>query len=149
MKLVTRMSEGLLTAVVDDKIWTLFRPVWFGGVRLRARTTVLRLDNGSLLLHSPAPPTDALAEQLRGLGLVRWQRTGRAPLTSPAAPRGFHLWPHRGSRSGSTGARARRRLSATPRSPRRRRPYTRSRIGCCRCSSRTGVRTRQRRRRPR
>jgi len=66
------VPEGVLTAVVDDKIWTLDRPVWFGGVRLRARTTVLRLDDGSLLLHSPAPPTDALAEQLRALGLVRW-----------------------------------------------------------------------------
>ncbi len=61
-----------LTDVVDDKIWTLDRPVWFSGVRLRARTTVVRLDDGSLLLHSPAPPTDALAEQLRALGPVRW-----------------------------------------------------------------------------
>lgn len=66
------MSDTALTAVVDDKIWTLNRPVWFGGVRLRARTTVVRLDDGSLLLHSPAPPTDALAEQLRALGPVRW-----------------------------------------------------------------------------
>jgi len=71
-ELATRMPEGVLTAVVDDKIWTLDRPVWFGGVRLRARTTVLRLDDGSLLLYSPAPPTDALVEQLRALGLVRW-----------------------------------------------------------------------------
>lgn len=61
-----------LTTVVDDKIWTLDRPVWFSGVRQRARTTVVRLDDSSLLLHSPAPPTDALAEQLRALGPVRW-----------------------------------------------------------------------------
>jgi hypothetical protein len=61
-----------LTTVVDDKIWTLDRPVWFSGVRQRARTTVVRLDDSSLLLHSPAPPTDALAEQLRVLGPVRW-----------------------------------------------------------------------------
>lgn len=71
-KLATRMPESVLTTVVDDRIWTLDRPVWFGGVRLRARTTVLRLDDGSLLLHSPAPPTDALAQQLRALGPVRW-----------------------------------------------------------------------------
>ena len=64
-----RMTK--LTTVLDDRIWTLDRPVWFGGVRLRARTTVLRLDDGSLLLHSPAPPSDALAEQLRALGPVR------------------------------------------------------------------------------
>ncbi len=61
-----------LTEVVADKLWALDRPVWFSGVRLRARTTVVRLEDGSLLLHSPAPPTDALAEQLRALGPVRW-----------------------------------------------------------------------------
>ncbi|WP_437521841.1 DUF4336 domain-containing protein [Sorangium sp. So ce726] len=66
------MPDSALTAVVDDKIWTLDRPVWFSGVRMRARTTVVRLDDGSLLLHTPAPPTDALAEQLRALGPVRW-----------------------------------------------------------------------------
>lgn len=64
--------ESDLTAVVADKIWVLDRPVWFGGVRLRARTTVVRLDDGSLLLHSPAPPSAALSEQLRALGPVRW-----------------------------------------------------------------------------
>lgn len=66
------MPESTLTAVVDDRIWTLTRPVWFGGVRLRAWMTVVRLDDGSVLLHSPAPPTDALAEELRALGPVRW-----------------------------------------------------------------------------
>ena len=66
------MPESALAAVVDDRIWCLDRPVWFGGVRLRARTTVVRLDDGSLLLHTPAPPGDALSEQLRALGPVRW-----------------------------------------------------------------------------
>jgi len=66
------MTQSALTAVVADRIWTLDRPVWFGGVRLRARTTVVRLDDGSLLVHTPAPPTDAFAEQLRPLGRVRW-----------------------------------------------------------------------------
>ncbi len=61
-----------LTAVVDDKIWTMDRPVWFSGVRLRARTTVIRLEDGSLLIHSPAPPNDEVAEQLQALGPVRW-----------------------------------------------------------------------------
>src|SRR5690242_8009658 len=66
------MLESALTAVVDGKIWILDRPVWFSGARLRARTTVVRLDDGSLLLHTPPPPTDAWAEQLRALGPVRW-----------------------------------------------------------------------------
>ena len=61
-----------LDPVVPDRIWCLERPVWFSGARLRTRTTVVRLDDGSLLLHTPAPPTDALAEELRALGRVRW-----------------------------------------------------------------------------
>jgi len=66
------MPRSELTPVVDDKIWTAERPVWFSGVRQRVMTTIVRLDDGSLLLHSPAPPTDAFAEQLRALGAVRW-----------------------------------------------------------------------------
>jgi len=66
------MIESALTTVVADRIWSLERPVWFSGARLRARTTLVRLDDGSLLLHTPAPPTDALAEELRALGPVRW-----------------------------------------------------------------------------
>lgn len=66
------MLESALITVVADRIWSHERPVWFSGARLRARTTVVRLDDGSLLLHAPAPPTDALAEELRGLGPVRW-----------------------------------------------------------------------------
>jgi hypothetical protein len=66
------MLESALTIVVADRIWSLERPVWFSGFRLRARTTVIRLDDSSLLVHVPAPPTDALVEQLRALGSVRW-----------------------------------------------------------------------------
>jgi hypothetical protein len=66
------MSDRPLTPLVDDRIWSTERPVWFSGVRLRARTTVVRLDDGGLLLHSPAPPGEAMAAQLRALGPVRW-----------------------------------------------------------------------------
>jgi hypothetical protein len=66
------MLESALVPVVADRIWCLERPVWFGGARLRARTTIVRLDDGGLLLHTPSPPTEALAEQLRALGPVRW-----------------------------------------------------------------------------
>jgi hypothetical protein len=66
------MTERALTTVVADRIWSLERPVWFSGARLRTRTTVVRLDDGSLLLHTPAPPTEALGQELRALGLVRW-----------------------------------------------------------------------------
>lgn len=66
------MQESALAPLIDGKVWTLDRPVWFSGVRMRARTTVVRLEEGSLLLHTPAPPTNGLAEQLRALGPVRW-----------------------------------------------------------------------------
>lgn len=66
------MPTSELSEVIADRIWTLDRPVWFSGIRLRARTTVVRLADGALLLHSPAPPSDALSEQLRALGPVRW-----------------------------------------------------------------------------
>jgi hypothetical protein len=65
-------NNNALTVVVDDTIWTVHRPVWFSGVRQRVFTTVIRLEDGGLFVHSPAPPTEALVEQLRGLGSVRW-----------------------------------------------------------------------------
>jgi hypothetical protein len=45
--------------------------VWFSGVKLRARTTILKLDDG-LLVHSPAPPTVESIKELARLGRVRW-----------------------------------------------------------------------------
>src|SRR5688500_956904 len=66
------MQPSALSIVVEDRIWAAERRVWFSGVQQRVRTTVVRLDDGSLLLHSPAPPTAAFAEQLRALGRVRW-----------------------------------------------------------------------------
>jgi len=66
------MGGGLLQTVVDSALWATERPVWFSGVRLRARTTILRLDDGGLLVHSPAPPTEALDAALEALGPVRW-----------------------------------------------------------------------------
>jgi hypothetical protein len=66
------MIGSALTPVVADRIWSFERPVWFSGVRLRARTTLVRLDDGSLLLHTPPPLTDALTEELGALGPVRW-----------------------------------------------------------------------------
>jgi hypothetical protein len=68
----TSSTPASLTTVVDDRIWLFERPVWFSGVRQRVHTTVVRLEDGSLALHSPAPVGDALAQQLRALGPVRW-----------------------------------------------------------------------------
>ena len=51
------MFHSELKELVVGRMWTLDRPVWFSGIRQRARTTVVRVDDGSLLIHSPAPPS--------------------------------------------------------------------------------------------
>ena len=63
---------SLFDVVVPDAIWVTERPVWFSGVRLRSRTTVVRLPGGALWVHSPGPPTDEFCAALDALGEVRW-----------------------------------------------------------------------------
>lgn len=58
--------------VVPDLIWACERPVRFGGVRIRSRTTVVRLSGNALWVHSPCPPTDEVCAALDALGEVRW-----------------------------------------------------------------------------
>lgn len=65
-------APNVFEAVVPDSIWVAERPVWFGGVRLRARTTVVRLDGGALWVHSPCTPSDEVCAALDALGEVRW-----------------------------------------------------------------------------
>ena len=57
---------------MPDSVWATERPVWFSGVRLRARTTVVRLAGGALWVHSPSVPGDDLCAALDALGEVRW-----------------------------------------------------------------------------
>jgi Domain of unknown function (DUF4336) len=64
--------QQLLTELVDGRIWASERPVWFSGVRLRARTSVIRLGDGRLLVHSPTPPSDGWVKQIAALGEVSW-----------------------------------------------------------------------------
>jgi hypothetical protein len=65
-------ASNVFEVVVPDSIWVTERPVWFSGVRMRARTTVVRLAGGALWVHSPAPPTDEACAALDALGEVRW-----------------------------------------------------------------------------
>ncbi len=66
------MQEAVISPIVDGRIWASERPVWFSGVRLRARTSVIRLDDGRLLIHSPTPPSDSWVKQVTALGEVSW-----------------------------------------------------------------------------
>lgn len=65
-------APSVFDVVVPDTIWVGERPVWFGGVRLRSRTTVVRLAGDALWVHSPCPPTDDVCAALDALGEVRW-----------------------------------------------------------------------------
>jgi hypothetical protein len=65
-------APTVFEVVVPDSIWATERPVWFGGVRIRSRTTVVRLSGGALWVHSPCPPTDDVCAALDALGEVRW-----------------------------------------------------------------------------
>ena len=61
-----------LKPLVGEQIWLSERPISFFGARLRARTTVVRLEGGQLGVHRPPSPTPAFQEQLAALGTVKW-----------------------------------------------------------------------------
>jgi hypothetical protein len=66
------VGPGVFETVVPDSIWVTEQPVWFSGVRQRARATVVRLSGGALWVHSPCTPTDDVCTALDALGEVRW-----------------------------------------------------------------------------
>lgn len=63
---------SVFEVVVPDSIWVTERPIWFSGVRLRSRTTVVRLAGDALWVHSPCTPTEDVCAALDALGEVRW-----------------------------------------------------------------------------
>ena len=65
-------GPSVFEVVVPDCIWVTERPLWFSGVRLRSRTTVVRLAGDALWVHSPCTPTDTVCAALDALGDVRW-----------------------------------------------------------------------------
>lgn len=56
---------------ITDGLWETPNEVWMpGGVCFEGRMTTMKLADGSLLLHSPVPIDDALAERLAAQGEV-------------------------------------------------------------------------------
>lgn len=55
-----------------EDLWVVERPLRFGGVALGTRMSVVRLRDGSLLLHSPVALDDELHAALLGLGTPRY-----------------------------------------------------------------------------
>jgi hypothetical protein len=53
-------------------IWIGERNLWFSGVRLRSRMTVIRVADGRLWVHSASAPTPELCAELDRRGQVSW-----------------------------------------------------------------------------
>lgn len=56
---------------VARDLWVIDHPLRVGGLRLGTRTTVVRLANGALWMHSPGPLQPELTAQLTALGPVQ------------------------------------------------------------------------------
>lgn len=69
---MTDVATSTLQELAPGGIWVGERNVWFSGVRLRSRMTVVRLADDTLWVHSAAEPTPALCAELDRLGEVRW-----------------------------------------------------------------------------
>ncbi|WP_436601498.1 DUF4336 domain-containing protein [Sorangium sp. So ce1036] len=92
-------APGVFEVVVPDSIWVTERPIWFSGVRLRSRTTVVRLSGDTLWVHSPCTPTDDVCAALGALGEVGWIVVPnrfhylRAPATAARHPNALVVGP--------------------------------------------------------
>ena len=56
--------------LVSNRIWLKKYPVHYAGLDFHSRTTVVRLSNGELLVHSPSPIDEVLVERIRNIGPV-------------------------------------------------------------------------------
>jgi len=57
---------------IGDEIWVFDRPLSLFGLKIGARMTVIRLEDGSLFLHSPVEIDEETRAELKGLGTVRY-----------------------------------------------------------------------------
>jgi hypothetical protein len=77
------MSEpGMhLRVWVPQRVWLADYPVRYLGTRIHARTTIVRLEDGSLWVHSPGPAEASLKAEIEALG----------PVGHLVAPGNFHF----------------------------------------------------------
>jgi hypothetical protein len=59
-----------ITTFVPEKIWIIEYPIKYSGVKFNARTTLVKLDDGSILIHSPCRINDDLKKDILKLGPV-------------------------------------------------------------------------------
>jgi hypothetical protein len=63
---------GQLTEYIKNQITILEYPIRFGGMDLFARTTIIKLDNGDLIIHDPCKIDDAVKNEIDSLGVVKF-----------------------------------------------------------------------------
>ena len=61
-----------LTEYVSGNIWLLDYPVRFGGMDLFGRTTIIRLENGDLIVHDPCKIDDSTKAKIDEIGIVKY-----------------------------------------------------------------------------
>jgi hypothetical protein len=61
-----------LKEYVKDQIWILEYPVRYAGINLFGRMTVVKLENGDLLIHDPCDISDEVKQEIDALGRVRY-----------------------------------------------------------------------------
>jgi hypothetical protein len=76
-------GQSSLEVFVPGSLWLASYFVSLGGARINARMTVIRLQNGEIVVHSPCAFDEALTEEVSALGHV----------TAIIAPGNFH-WLH-------------------------------------------------------
>ncbi len=57
---------------LDDNLWTLVQPLSFMKTQVGTRTTVVRLPDGKLWVHSPGPELPGVYHELKALGDVAY-----------------------------------------------------------------------------
>ncbi|MGH7290800.1 MAG: DUF4336 domain-containing protein [Myxococcota bacterium] len=62
---------GTALRQLDRDLWALDQPLRVGGLELGARTCIVRLADGGLVIHAPGPRTAALRDEIEALGPVR------------------------------------------------------------------------------
>ncbi len=56
---------------LDRNLWAIDQPLRVGGLELGARTCVIRLADGGVVVHAPGPLTAGLSREIEALGPVR------------------------------------------------------------------------------
>ena len=61
-----------LTEYIKDQVWILEYPVRFAGMNLFGRTTIIKLDNGDLIIHDPCEINDVVKNEIDAIGDVKY-----------------------------------------------------------------------------